>query len=336
MDELPDLLARAVGDATVIDTIEIGGGDTIVITHEKTYVYRSDGLLKDESVETFEHAIERLSMRTKRRKHSIHLETMDSEDEFTVPAKIIDEVLEAMVEGVLLTNGTIEPDEELLSLFRFSELTLVVTDRRLFQHIGSAVWDDDFEAIEYDELSGLDFERGSVATQVILETHDRRRRVKVPNEHAGTVRRVIQDAVFAFHDIDSLQELRTEDDDADSETDEATDSVSDDRAETAAPTDGDNGTSPDADDSFVSAGWSPADVSDVSGGDDDKPQQRSITASSEDVSGNIETAPSDQEAVTALSERVETLSQQVERQTELIESQQELIEQLVDELRRGR
>jgi hypothetical protein len=336
MDALPDLLARAVGDATVIDTIEIGGGDTIVVTHETTYVYRSDGLLKDESVETFEHAVERLSVRTKRRKHSIQFETIDSEESFTVPAKIIDDVLEAMVQGILLTNGTVDPDEELLSLFRFSELTLVITDRRLFQHIGGAVWDDDFEAVEYDELSGLDFERGSVATQVVLETHDRRRRVKVPNEHAGTVRRVVRDAVFAFRDIDSLEQLRTEDS-SDPKTDEAAESDAEDAPETAASTDADNGASPDPEDSFVSAGWSPpgeADASDRT--DDGQPQQRPANAATEHVDENAGTGVSNGAEVTALSERVETLSQQIEQQTELIESQQELIEQLVDELRRGR
>lgn len=339
MDELPDLLARAVGDATVIDTIEIGGGDTIVVTHGATYVYRSDGLLKDESVEAFEHAAERLSVRTKRRKHSIHLETLDSEETFTVPAKIIDDVLEAMIQGILLTNEIVDPDEEVLSLFRFSELTLVVTDRRLFQHIGSAVWDDDFEAVEYGELSELGFERGSVATQVILETHNRRRRVKVPNEHAGTVRRVIQDAVFAFRDIDSLEQLRTEDDDSESETGQTTDSEpeSGDRTQTTTPTEADNGASQEPEDSFVSAGWSPPEETDVSGDTtEDQPQHRSVNAATEHGTENVTTEVSEQTEVTALSERVETLSQQIERQTELIESQQELIEQLVDELRRGR
>ena len=338
MSELPGLLSEAVGNARVVDTIDLGGGDVIAVTVTTTYLYRSEGLLKDESVETFDHAVERLGVRTKRRKSTIGLETMDGESSFTVPSSVVDQVIEAMVVGILSTNGVVEDDEEIRALFRFSELTLVVTDRRTLEHVGSAVWDGDFEAVEYADLTGLDFERGSVGTQVVLETADRRRRVKVPNEHAGTVRREIQEAVFAFHDVDSIEALRAEISEPDEETDDpdpdpayggekASDGSTDGPADEPA-------------DGFVSTEWSPPADRDPAGARSKATEQPSGESTGSPPEGHDGKADGDDPAhdaeIEALESRVDALSEQLERQTELIESQGELLEQLVDELRRGR
>jgi len=342
MDQLPDLLSEAVGDSTVIDTIDIGGGDTVAVTTETTYLYRSEGLLKDESVESFEHAVERLSVRTKRRKSSIRLETIDTEASFTVPSDIADQIIEAMMRGVLLTNGVVDPDEEVTALFRFSELTVVVTDRRLFEHVGGAVWDDDFETVEYGDLSGLDFERGSVATQVVLETRERRRRVKVPNEHSGTVRRIIQDAVFGFHDVESIDALRAKI--APEEEDEPMGDPPDGPTGAGGVESDSNGaetaSASDDRDEFVSAGWSPSADSDRTasssrGGSDRAESAKSTRNSGPPTDRNDAVADRDTE-IAELTERVDALGERIDRQTELLEGQQELIEQLVDELRRGR
>ncbi|MDR9429690.1 MAG: hypothetical protein RI568_03170 [Natronomonas sp.] len=337
MHDFPDLLSDSVDDAAVTDVIEVGGGDTIAVTDHATHLYRSEGLLKDESIETFDHAVERITVRTKRRKSSIHLETIDSEASFTVPSEITDSVVESMMRGILLTNGVVSDDEDIAAIFRFSELTLIVTDQRLFEHVGSAVWDGDFETVEYADLSALDFERGSVATQVVLETRERRRRVKVPNEHAGTVRRVIQDAVFGFHDVGSIEELRTElaDPDVEDPSGESSPSMETDRDVDAVAT----GSDP-VDDDFVSAGWSPAsDAGPVASSDRDDDRDGALRSTVASSSGETPSAPTANEPsaeLDALVDRVDELSERVDRQTRLIESQRELIEQLVDELRRGR
>ena len=350
MSELPDLLSEAVGEAAIIDTVDVGGGDAVAVTPERSYLYRSEGLLRDESVETFEHAVERLSVRTKRRKCSIELETMAGEASFTVPADVADAVIEAMMEGILRTTGVVDPDEELSALFRFSELTVVVTDRRLFEHVGGAVWDGDFEAVEYAELTGVDFERGSVATQVVLETADRRRRVKVPNEHAGTVRQRIEAAVLAFHDVASLEAFRAKH--AEPETDDggegypaAGTGVDADGTEPA----GSNGSGTDPDPGRDSTGGRNAATGRSLPADQDPSgavyRRETSTAeagptprdAADEPAGGDRTDADDRSAeIDALAERVDALAERVERQTELIESQGELLEQLVDELRRGR
>ncbi|CAI49768.1 uncharacterized protein NP_3354A [Natronomonas pharaonis DSM 2160] len=339
MDDLPELLADAVAGGTVIDIIDIGGGDTIAVTRSATHVFRSDGLLKDESVETFGHDVDRIGVKTKRRKSSIQLESIDASESFTVPSKIADAVVEATLEGVLRTTGVVAADEELQTQFRFSELTLVVTDRQLLKHVGSAVWDDEYEAFRYDELTGLDFEKGSVATQVIVETDSRRQRVKVPNEHAGSVQQVVQTAVFEYHGVSSLSGLQAK---LDPETepepvggDEAADA---DEAEATTSPEENGGQ--DDDDGFVSADWSPPadqDPARVTPNSDVDGNDAAAGAAESQPTADATTATPDAAAdVEALSQQVEALAAKVDRQTELLEAQQETIEQLVDELRRGR
>lgn len=369
MDTLPELLSEAIAGATVLDTVDIGGGDAVAVTNEATHLYRSDGLLTDESVETFDHDVERLSVRSKRRKSEIGLETIDGATSFTVPSKAADRIVEAMLGGVLRATGVLAGDDEILAQFRFSELTLVVTDSYLLEHVGSAVWDADFDTVEYADLTGLDFERGSVATQVVIETATRRRRVKVPNDHAGRVRRQIQEAVFEFHgvsSIDALREALAPDADADSEDagsnadadanagarsgpgSPAADAGSTRNPEASAvgsETDFDADVDVDADadadaDGFVSPDWTPpADQGVATSGPErtnepsDSPESDPTDdATAADRSADGPTGPE----LEALSEQVEALSEQVKRQTELLESQRELIDRLVDELRRGR
>lgn len=341
METLPDMLSEAVADATVVDTVDIGGGDVVAITNRTTYLYRSDGLLSDESVETFDHDIERLSVRTKRRKSEIQLAGFDRDSNFTVPSKSADRIIEAMLEGVLRTTGVVESDENVIAQFRFSELTLVVTDRRLFEHIGNAVWDEEFETIEYADLTGLDFEKGSVATQVVVETAARRRRVKVPNEQAGRVRRNIQKAVFDFHDVTSLEALRTElggDPEAEPSGDDRAEgnSSGEDSSEIfAGGTDDD----PDAEE-FVSANWTPPADQEIGTADPERIESsgresgtRAATNTGSMADAGTEHGTPD---IETLAERIETLTERVDEQTERIESQEQLIQQLVEELRRGR
>lgn len=337
MDELPELLVEAIGDATVIAAVDVGGGDAIAVTPAESYLYRSEGLLSDESVDRFGHDVERFDVDVGRRKTSILFEDIDGSRSFTVPSKVASAVVEAILEGVLRTTEVIEADEAVEARFRFSDLTLVVTDSQLLKHVGSTVWDDEFETIRYEDLTGLDFEEGSVATQVVVEADGRRERVKVPNDHAGRVREEIQSAVFQYHDVSSLGGLHAK-----------VGTVPEDE-ETAAEADAGDGAWGEAgggkrdddarDERFVTADWSPPADQDPTG-----PRGRVGTGTtggttsggrSESTGGGRESIDDDSDD-SDLAEEVRALAEQVEQQSELLETQQATLEQLVEELRRGR
>jgi hypothetical protein len=333
MDELPERLVEAVGDGTAIELIDIGGGDIVAVTRAATYCYRSEGLLSDETVDRFSHDIERLRTKAGRRKTTLHFESLDGERSLTVPGGVADEVIEAVLKGVLRTSGVVDDDETIQSLFRFSELTLVVTEYQLLKHVGSAVWNDDYEAFAYEALTDLDFEEGSVATQVILEVDGRRQRVKVPNEHAGRVRQEVQSAVFEYHDVSSLGGLRAEvreeeeDEEGEEGSDGATDEVGDGQAADSEAA------------SMVDSGWSPPadqDVTSVSGADSSADGSASESITEAEPGADADDDDASAADVEALAGQVDELTRTVERQSELIEAQQETLETLVDELRRGR
>ncbi len=340
MDEIPDRLRVAVGDEPVIETVDIGGGDALVVAATTTYLYRSEGLLSDESLESYGHDARRLAVDAGRRKSTIRLETLDDERSFTVPADAAETVVESVLEGVLRTTGVVDPKESVVGRFRFNDLTLVVTDAKLFKHVGPAVWNEDFEMFDYESLTDLNFEEGSVATRVVVEIQGRRHRVKVPNDQAGDVRRAVRDAVFDYHDVASMEELRTVVDDGGTEAESEPEPEHEPETELTGidpveeETTGDDG-----------ADWSPPADQDVTG-----PRGSTSTGTGTGTglgtTGGRESGPTGETTtddagaggtdVGRLADRVDDLERRVERQNELLESQQETIEQLVEELRRGR
>ncbi|MWV64106.1 hypothetical protein GRS48_04605 [Halorubrum sp. JWXQ-INN 858] len=206
---LPERLAGAVDDEDVVARVPLGGDDVLVVTPTRTLVYRAEGLLSDETVEEYGHDAERIDVSKGRRKSKLTLSYgLDGDETVTIPTKRLDDALHPVLAGVLSGVGVTEPGESVVRTFRFSELTLVVTSHRLVKHIGSAVWDGDFEEFPYADLTGLDFEEGTVATSVVL-THDgRSERFKAPNESARAVRETLTDAVCEFHGVDSVEEFR--------------------------------------------------------------------------------------------------------------------------------
>ncbi|WP_256402387.1 DUF7115 domain-containing protein [Halorubrum salinum] len=206
---LPDLLAETVGDESVVAEVSLGGDDRLAVTPTRTLVYRSDGLLSDESVAEYSHDVERIAVSSGRRKAKLTLSYgLDGDETISVPAKRVDDVLHPILAGILSATGVTDPGESVVRTFRFSELTLVVTSDRLVKHIGSVVWDEEFEEFHYADLTDLDFEEGTVATAVVLALDSRSERFKAPNESARAVRETLVDAVCSFYGVDSLGEFR--------------------------------------------------------------------------------------------------------------------------------
>ncbi|WP_460560067.1 DUF7115 domain-containing protein [Halorubrum pallidum] len=206
---LPDLLAESVGDESVVAEVSLGGDDRLAVTPTRTLVYRSDGLLSDESVAEYSHDVERIAVSAGRRKAKLTLSYgLDGDETISVPAKRVDDVLHPILAGILSATGVTDPGESVVRTFRFSELTLVVTSDRLVKHIGSVVWDEEFEEFPYADLTDLDFEEGTVATAVVLALDSRSERFKAPNESARAVRETLVDAVCSFYGVDSLGEFR--------------------------------------------------------------------------------------------------------------------------------
>ncbi|MFC3958180.1 DUF7115 domain-containing protein [Halovivax cerinus] len=369
---VPAIVQSSLDDAEVVERVSLGGDDELFVTSESTLIYRSDGLLSDESVDEFPHDADRVAVTEGRRKTRITLEySLEGTREFKVPASVTDAVVHPVLAGVLAGNGITDPGERVVQTFRFSELTVIVTSQRLVKHIGSAVWDEDFEEFRYEDVTGLTFESGSVATQVVLEIDGRQQRIKAPNENAAELRQRLQQAIFAVHDVDSLDELHEKvglDDerdqrstvdfgegvdplstDSDDEGPDGAEPAIDTETATAAVdvgADSSDGHSVETLDVETGASAAEAEQSvdpdptspSASGAEstaerDPRPSEGGGSEASFESSG-FEPATANADA--DVTDRIAALEDAVERQTAQLERQQQTIEQLIEELRRGR
>ncbi len=204
--DVPNLVAQRL-DGRPRSMVALDGDDVAVFAPDRTLLYRGDSLLRDADVEVYGHDIERLTLSAGRRKTTFVLEYVGADKQFTVPERHAEAVLEQFLGGVLETAGVTDDGERVQGVYLFSDLTVVVTDARLVKHVGTAVWDSEYDEVPFAAVSGLDFEEGSVATQVVLWVEGRAERIKAPSDEAPLLRRTLTRALCAFHDVDSLDEL---------------------------------------------------------------------------------------------------------------------------------
>ena len=331
----PGLVRSALGEESVDAEIDLGGDDTVYVASTRTLVYRADGLLSDESIEEYPHDAERIDVSIGRRKAKLELDYgLEGSRTLSVPAARLDDILAAVLAGVFRATGAIAPDERVLETFRFSELTIVLTDARVVKHIGSAVWDREYEEFRYKDVTGLEFEEGSVAMQVVLRVGERQERFKAPNDRARELRERLREALLAYHDVGSLEALHAaneSDRNADDEPAEEPAFESDVEPLAAEPS-LDSGGSVDE-----SGEGAPGVITETAGresspagsaGDGREPEEAEPLATA-----GFEPATDRAESV---HDRIDALTEAVERQNELLASQQETIERLIEELSRGR
>ena len=310
---VPELVRDRLAGEEVAARVSLGGDDQLVVTPSRTLVYRGEGLLSGESVEAHSHDAERIFVTDGRRKSTIRLDHgIDGESEFTIPKDRLDEALAPVFGGVLRSAGVLDEEETVTQIYRLGELTLALTDSRVVKHIGGALWDEEYEEYAYEDVTGLDVERGDVSSQIIVEVAGRPQRIKTPSEKALEVRERIERALLTYHEVGSYQELVAKVA-PEEEGDEAQVSATgtDEAAEAAGVEDGGEET--------------------VSALDDTELMFENTDSVGVDDPGAPE--PGAESEVAA---EVAEIRAAIERHSELIERQQQLLETLVEELRRGR
>jgi hypothetical protein len=335
---VPGIVQSVLGGEDILDRIQLGGGDELFVTDAASVLYRSEGLLSDESISRCPHGADRVSVSSGRRKPSIAFEyTLEDDAEITVPEDAIDDVLPPVLAGVLRANDVIDADESVIELYRFSELALVLTDRRLIKCVDEAVWDDECEVYSFADVTNLTFETGSVATQLVLTVNGRKRRIKTPNKAADDIRERLQQALFAFHDVDSLDEFNATfgPDDPSTPSGEAEpDGFAFGDADSLETTGGDDHNELGALERALEGG-----------GEGDTQTEPAGDAATLLGSGTTSPEPADETTAEAgaespsddkLFERLDALEQAVEEQGQRLEEQQRTIEQLIEELRNVR
>jgi hypothetical protein len=339
--EIPDRVTQAADGETIQSAVSLGDEDVICFTPARTLLYRGDGLLSDETVKSYSHDIERLNVSEGRRKTTFALEYVDGVEKFKVTSNRTEQVLSRLLAGILGAAGVLDEEESVAGVFLFSELTLIVTDSRLVKHVGAYVWDPDFEEYAFTDVTGLEFEEGSVATQIVISVNGRPQRIKAPSDEAKRLRQTLTNALFAYHDVDSLEGLNKKiGQQAESNADSATnnlgldDTISPlvgDAEENTAESDGSTDAETAEDPPSVSEDGPTVVAEESSESESSATAAPTPTSEQSATNADIEQL---REQVAALTEAVEAQQDQLESQSEEIQTQRETIEQLIEELRR--
>jgi len=293
---VPELVRERLNDEQIEAAISLGDDDALVVTPTRTLRYRGEGLISDASVEEHSHDAEAVSISEGRRKSAIRLDYgVDGHGEFSVPNDRIEDVLPPLLSGVLSANGVLEGEETIEEVYRLGELTIVVATGRVIKHVGDALWDVDAAEYDFDDVTGVDVEKGEVSSQLIVEVEGRPQWIKISSDRARELRERIESALLAHHDAASYQEF---------ERRQTTDGASD-------ATDG----------------------SEAPDGSEDGSEHENEGIDGLDFGGGVVDANAT-EAPDDLAAEVADLRDAVERQRELLESQQRTIEQLIEELKR--
>jgi len=205
----PGVVSSALDDGErIAASVELGGDDSLFVTQSRTLVYRSEGLLSDESIEQYDHAVERVELSEGRRSATLHLDYgREGQKDMSIPTNSVEEVLHPVLAGILNANDVTAAGETTTRTYRFSELTLVVTSQRVVKHVSNAVWDGEYDDIAYEDVTGLAVEDGSVSSQLVLEMERRTERIKVPNESLGEIREDVEAALCGAHGVSTYEEF---------------------------------------------------------------------------------------------------------------------------------
>jgi len=234
--DVPTAVEQVLGEEPIREGVPLKGEDALYLTPTRTIHFSAESFLSDEATESYPLDAEAIVVNEKRRKASIELDYgTDGNRSLTVPGSALDDALEPILAGVFRETGVIGEDETVVGTYRFGELTLVVTSRRLIKHVGAAVWDQDYLTVPYEDVEGLQTEQGNVASQLVLTTASRTERIKTPNEGFREVEETVRDALYDFYEVDSESafEAAVTPEEPDEET-EATDT--DEESETEAST----------------------------------------------------------------------------------------------------
>ena len=357
--EIPELIKQRLGDETIESAVSLGDEDLICFTPSRTLLYRGEGLIGDESIGVYDSNLERLNVSEGRRKTGFTLTYVDREEKFSVSRDRGDPVLQRLLQSVLRTAGVIDAEESVTDVYRFSELTVIITDARVVKHVGAYVWDGEYEEYPFAEVTNLDFEEGSVATQIVVSVAGRPQRFKAPNDQAKLLKRSLTNALSEYYEVGSLSQLddaladNLEEDAVEDQQSVASDIELDDSISPLVGDDGDEEEELDTD-AIRGIGESSADAAaddeddsadDGDGADDEAetaaeategtataqaaPEEASEQASEAAGSGGV-----DPEDVEVIQTQLTDLTTAVERQNELLKEQHETIRTLIDELQR--
>lgn len=206
---LPAGVSGLVDEDELIDDVALDGHRSLYVTPAKAVTFRERSLFTEESVDVYPTDIDRLLLEEGKRQSTVTFEYPDGQSSsLELPTEAMAPALKALLASATRATGAIPTDETILDLYRFNELTVILTDRRLLKHVGWAMWAASHDQIDYTDVRNIRVEQGQVSTGVNIDTDDGSDRLKIPHDTADDFVARLKSAVCDFHGIDDIGVLR--------------------------------------------------------------------------------------------------------------------------------
>lgn len=206
---LPGAVSMVIDEEHLIDRVSLDEHRTLFVTPDTAVAHRERSLLTEESVDTYPTDARELGLEEGKRQSTVTFVYDDGERKaLELPTETRASALKALLASTIKATGTVAADESIIELYRFKELTVIVTDRRLLKHVGRALWADSFDVIEYEAVRDIRIEAGQVSTGINIDLIDGSDRLKVPHDTADDLVDRLETAVCEYHDVAALGVLR--------------------------------------------------------------------------------------------------------------------------------
>ena len=187
--DIPSLLSDSIKEGEkIVSRVLIASGTHMITTTERVFIHREEGIINNEIFEEYSLGVDQISVFSDRRKSRIVLNYgLEGTREFSVYAKYYDRIVDPLVRGVLKATRVVEPGELIRHVYRYGQLTIVLTDKQFLKHIGVALWSRDYESYQYEDIARIDIEKGGVSAEILIEYKGRMHIIKTDKDRARRV-----------------------------------------------------------------------------------------------------------------------------------------------------
>ena len=187
--DIPSLLSDSIKEGEkIVSRVLIASGTHMITTTERVFIHREEGIINNEIFEEYSLGVDQISVFSDRRKARIVLNYgLEGTREFSVYAKYYDRIVDPLVRGVLKATRVVQSGELIRHVYRYGQLTIVLTDKQFLKHIGVALWSRDYESYQYEDIARIDIEKGGVSAEILIEHKGRMHRIKTDKERARLI-----------------------------------------------------------------------------------------------------------------------------------------------------
>lgn len=209
--ELPDVISDLIlDDETILSRTLISNGVELIVTSTRLFLYRGVGLINTESFEEYKLNVDRISISLDRKKAQIILDYGINRPsvEFQAHRKYLDMIYDPLIRGAIHANNTLQQRESIKKICRKGELTIVLTNMKILKHIGTSLWDIDFESFDLETISKIYVDAGGISSELIIESNNRLHRIKTTANIAQSLCDSSINELISFHNFPTYSEFQ--------------------------------------------------------------------------------------------------------------------------------